>query len=104
MRWTKSGAAPRLFVCLLLVVYGALFVVLQRMEPDPLVHHEVVRVPNPLAFVSKDVPSNDITKDEAVYPIPPNWKHGLGEGRVDVFLKDLWEYTNLPGWMKGKTS
>ncbi len=96
--------SARFFVVVLLLVYGGLFIVLHRMEIDSTFYGSNVKV----AYVQN--PFENVRKEEArvtwtnatLFPAPLNWKNYLFEGRDDKDGRNLWEYTDLPTWMKGR--
>jgi hypothetical protein len=125
----SSWNLARIFLLVLLVVYGCLFVVLHRMElegaPSGLLSVDmsntqvVKRVSNPFAAAQaaaarsyKDLEEEGgetATADDtnvtaaSLYPIPTDWENRIIEGRVEDYQtgNDLWDYTDLPSWMKG---
>ena len=133
----SSWNLARVFLLVLLVVYGCLFVVLHRMElegaPSGLLSVDtgttqvVKRVSNPFgaaqgvaAAAATAARSHKDLEEEggetaaeddnanitaaSLYPIPTDWQNRIIEGRVEAYQtgNDLWDYTDLPSWMKGR--
>lgn len=103
-RWNST----RLFLGVLLLVYLALFLFLHRLEVDSTpsgLNHKAIYVSNPFAnaqSLSKETPS--VLSNVSLFPAPAHFENHLFEGqheRYSIYGKKLWEYTDLPRWMKG---
>lgn len=120
MRAMRSGKLARIFLAVLLLMYGCLFIVLHRMEVEMvpsglLVDARVKRVTNPFAGPTAGISQGSKVEDDeerrganeaapTLYPIPSDWENRIMEGKVPEYQtgKDLWDYTDLPSWMKGR--
>jgi hypothetical protein len=89
----------------LLLVYAGVVILLHRMQVESTpsgLSSKVTYVQNPFGNAPRGtygVASTNVT----LFPAPTQWKNNLVEDRHDLYQDGiyLWEYTDLPSWMKG---
>jgi len=106
LRWNST----RCFLAFLVLVYAALSILLHRVNvhstPSGLQAH-IAYLQNPFekynVLLKKDEYVLPYSTNATQFPAPRDWENYLIEGRNNDYRdgKNLWDYTDLPTWMKG---
>ena len=103
--------ATRCLLAVLILVYAATFMLVHRVNipstPSTRVQAHISYLPNPFEkytiLLKKDESSVSFFTNATQFTAPLDWENSLFEGRLEDYRdgKNLWDYTNLPTWMKG---
>jgi hypothetical protein len=103
--------ATRCLLAALILVYAATFMLVHRVNihstPSTRVQAHISYLQNPFEkytiLLKKDESSVSFFTNATQFPAPLDWENSLFEGRLEDYRdgKNLWDYTNLPTWMKG---